>query len=398
VLERDDRLWSFPGGDGDGLLNVEWVDIHSAEPVEGGLPATGGSNLTFVVAGHPRRLLAIDREDSVVFVFDRSKKSWRRIVSTTHFNAELPQFAWSVYAFGDGFAFAGADGPLVARLDALGTGIEFEPCKSEGAIPVSGPGQLDNHILFLCFDRKKGFVVASYDLKTRTWLKNLVVSDAPEAVSAVSDVFAAPVIKPPILYWVSKSGYFALRAAGGKFEVIWKAWTGGFVPELQIRPIWTQTKLWQFGALGDGQTRFEALVTRGATASHNVDATHLTAGECSFTSGGMYATPWDDTPAQPDAKGGSFFMPICGLSGLTALVADFSIDPGSQRVDPAEILQQDASYKPARLRIYKPGSGSLDLKQTLRVGNILQLQAAVFDGHLIVYDTIYGSISAWKIN
>lgn len=399
AFASSDRLWSYPGGEGDGLLNVESVDIRAvSEPVDGGFPSPEAQNLIFVVAGQPRRLLAIDRYDSNIFVFNREKRSWRNCASTILCNYELPTWSWSIVATNEGFALAGTTGPIFARLNALGNAVIAEPSAGGDSVMMAGPGRLDSQILFLCL-REDGLAVIAYSPQKKEWSKRVPVKGAPASLNAQTGAFAAPSARSNTLFWTGPTGYVAVRAKGGELEAFWKVWSQDFEPQCQIRPLWAQNSLWQFGVRGKGVPQFEQLVFHAQARTNEVSAVHLTAGECSFTSGMKhYVMPWDETSAMSVGNNDSFLMPICGLAGLSAIVADCGFDPNNRRVNPGELLVSNATPRPASLRIHKPGTGSIDLRRVIKIGSLLQLQALVFDGLLLVYDSEYGIFASWKIS
>ena len=110
-----------------------------------------------------------------------------------------------------------------------------------------------------------------------------------------------------------------------------------------------------------------------------------------------YAVPWDESTEQTLGGGDSFLMPVCGIAGLGALVADCGFDPNSIRVNPYELLDPDAAPRPAKLLVLQNDCQQLDLRRTVRLKSLTQLQCAVFDGKLLVYDRISGAIEAWDI-
>jgi hypothetical protein len=111
----------------------------------------------------------------------------------------------------------------------------------------------------------------------------------------------------------------------------------------------------------------------------------------------LYVTPWDEGSSRTLGSGDSFLAPICGLKGLSALVADCGFDPAFRRFNPGELLQPNAPAWPARLLVQKAVGRPLDLKRSIKLSNLAQLQCVVFDGSLLVYDNKHGTIEAWKI-
>lgn len=390
-----DRLWSYPGPDGDGLLNAETVEIKTISGLANPQPdAPSGNDLTLVVAGRPRRLFAFDRESSEVQVYNRQTHRWRDFPSNADFHSALPLSSWTIQAFDDGFALAGRDGFLIGKLDALGLGIDFTASPKDMGAPVGGPTMLAERLAFLSRAGNGALMVVAYDPKTRTWTKQCEV--ASDAGLPADDNFAAPVTKGYATYWAGTKGYVAVRAAANAWDAGWRPWSSGFVPELQIRPIWTKNLFWQLGAVG-GNACFELFSRSGPQRTQSdISGPHLTAGEFSFASGMMiYATPWDPNTAQTiRVNNDSFLMPITGLKGQDAVVADCGYDPANMRFSPDELLG-NGDPKLAQLQVYRPGR-TISLNKAIRISNILQLQAVVFDGQLMIYDRDGACIYAWK--
>jgi hypothetical protein len=388
-----DRLWSFPGPDGDGLLNAESVEIGaiSSAPQP---DSPNGNDLTLIVAGRPRRLFAFDRSSSEVQVYNRQSRSWRDFPSNADFHSTLPLWSWTVLSFDGGFALAGHDSFLIGELDAFGLGIDFAASPKDLGTPLGGPAILADRLAFLSLAENGALIVVAYDPRRKSWTKECEVTSAAGCSSG--DYFAAPVTKAFGTYWASTKGYVALRAAANAWDAVWRPWNDGFVPELQVRPLWTKSAFWQLGALG-GNASFEQFARIGEQRSQsNISGPHLTAGECSFSSGmTIYVTPWDPNSSQTiRANSDSFLMPITGLRGLDAVVADCGYDPGNMRLDPSELFR-NGDPKLAQLLIYKSGR-LINLNQAIRISNVLQLQAVVFDGQLMIYDRDGACIYAWK--
>jgi hypothetical protein len=388
-----DQPWSFPGPDGDGLLNTERVEIASVSDPLPPLAAPEASDLIFLVAGTPRRLLAIDRSDSILFVYNRYTGAWREISSATRFDVSLPRFSWSVAAFEGGFAFPGNDSLLVAKLDGLGTTLEIARGPKRMGAPTAGPTRLSNRLVFLTTSGDGRLMVVSQDLQAGSWTKACDVS----AVPSEPQIFAAPVTKTLNVFWAGIAGYVALRTGEGKWEASWSQWPDGFEPELRVRPIWTRNAFWQLGSRG-GNAQFQELARGRQGLTHDeISGPHLTAGECSFASGMMlYVTPWDPDPSLSRtilANNDSFLMPIIGLKGLDALVADCS-----PRFSPGELLQERGVAQPAKIHLFRSGGRQplVDMKRSISIANVMQLQAVLFDSRLLIYDSRNKCIHAWK--
>lgn len=389
-------LWSYPGPDGDGLLNTERVDIVKVSaPSSEAYPPPEAPNLTLVVAGTPRRLLAIDREHSRVFAFARDSRTWRSLNSEIEFDLNLRKWSWAVPAFDGGIALVTECGPALVNLNALGSGLVVKTPPEAGRC-LAGPGMFDDRILFLC-DKDGAPSVVGFDMRAQTWSAPEPVKNAPSIHDG--DTFAAPAAPKAsqTLFWVGRRGYISVRALPGKLDVIWRDWPNGFEPELQLRPIWTANSLWQFGAAA-GQLQFVKIALRGEQIANNVEATHLTAGECSYTSGmRVYSTPWDEEHAQNVGSGDSFYMPVCGLYGVSAVVADCGFDINNRRVNPDELLQDNAQRRPAKLRIHRRVSAPVELQRSPSISSLQQLQAVVFDGNLLIYNSGNNTIDSWAI-
>ncbi|MBI1329140.1 MAG: hypothetical protein GC166_04455 [Alphaproteobacteria bacterium] len=398
IFGCNDRLWSFPGPDGDGLLNAESVTIHRVSvPIDGGLPAPEARGLTFFVAGTPPRLMAIERNTSTVYVFNRQTRNWRGIVVERDFDSGLPDWSWSIHAFRNGFALAGAHAPLIATLDTTGTDLKFSsPPHVSGGL-VSGAAGVERFIFFLHRHGETGLEILVYDTRSGEWTLRAPVTNTPGGLP--DDLaFAAHVWKDPTLFWASPYGYVAMRVARNGVEAEWRTWASEFKPQLAIRPLWAQQGFWQFGNWDGQRLLFQCLAFKGGHRLNEVFATHLTAGECTFTSGmKRYAVPWDESTAQTLGRGDSFLMPICGIAGLGALIADCGFDPNLNRVNPYELLEPNAPLKPAKLLVLQNDGRLLDLNRTMRVGSLTQLQCIVFGGQLLVYDRESGIIEAWDI-
>lgn len=396
-IGEQEQLWSYPGAEGDGLLNTERFDIASvSSPFTDVFRAPEAPRLTLIVAGQPRRLLAIDREGSQVFAFNREKKDWYNYVSHTHFDSEMPKWSWAVLALEKGFALPILGGPATVRLDSIGAGLEVERPKIDSADCIAGPASLNASVLYLCRVGGKP-VIVTYDAKTGTWSDTIAVNGAPDINDDMW--FAAPVTRNNNLYWAGTSGYVSVRAAPSGLETKWRVWPDGFVPELRIRPIWvmSEASLWQFGATGK-QLQFARIAWGGGVTVHPVETTHLTAGECSYTSGmQVYSMPWDEEQRQMAGQGDSFLLPVCGLAGVSAIVADCGFGSANTRVNPAELLEDGATPKPARLRVHRRGSPPVDLGRSPGISGIDQLQAIIFDRTLLIYDSRRNSIDAWTI-
>jgi hypothetical protein len=404
IPDASETLWSFPGGAGDGLLNVESVEIKdTGEKDDYSMCAPEGSDLSFVVAGKPRRLFAIDRNNSNVFVFDRVRMSWRTLTPHHDFDSEIPQWALAVSAFDAGFIVPGVRGPLIIGLEKFGTALAITEVRPLPGPLVGCPGILKEHASSVahCLVRSGNAIAhLCYDTKSGRWEQPAAIDGMPAGVG-VDDYFSAPVCRSEqrMLFWCGKKGYVALRCLdGGKREIKWRSWKADFVPELRIRPLWANNAIWQFGFAPDGQPLFHELKRAGEAAVNSVDATHLTAGEYSFTCGmQVYSTPWQESSSRKvcNTDSLSFYMPICGLKGRSALVADCSMD--QNRVDPWELLRDEAEAKPARLLIYRENGGPIDLKHTVQLARIDQLHPIVFDGHLIMYDRLSNGFTRWKL-
>lgn len=392
-------LWSFPGADGDGLLNTERVNIEKVSaPSTETYPVPDAPNLILVVAGSPRRLLAVDREHSVVYAFNRQEKAWRTFSSDVHFDLALPKWSWTLPAFNGGVALVTEGGPAVAALDSLGRElVVYLPQLGAGRC-LAGPAQYEGGLLFLCASGSK-LTVVQYDPRSGLW-DTPFEADYPHNL-APDEVFAAPVAEKrgdrvDTLYWAGQRGYLALHVAK-PLEIKWRDWPLGFMPELGLRPMRVSNALWQFGSTA-GQLQFVKIAYRSEQVQKDVEATHLTAGDCSYTSGmRVYTTPWEEAQAQRFSDGDSFYMPLCGLAGISAVVADCGFDINNRRFNPGELLQESAIPRPARLRIHRRGEPPVDLARTPLVASLYQLQAIVFDGNLLVYDSAVNLISSWEI-
>lgn len=396
IFPNNDLLWSYPGPEGDGLLNTEAVEIRRIGDSVTTLPKPSAKDPTFAVAGNPRRLFAIDREHAVVHLYNRQTGAWREFASDFDFAVRLPRWSWSVAALENGLAFAGDDRPLIVRLDSTGTKlIAVVPPDSIAAEPVAGPIVSMDRVVFLCGGNDGRLWLISYNPKSDRWENEGAVAGAPALGGKAR--FAAPCAKQRAAFWASPDGYVALRAGSQSLEAVWRSWSPNFEPELQIRPIWTKSSFWQFGVCGR-EPRFEELSRIGEQRFHaEIDGPHLTAGEISFASGmTVYATPWEPESSQTVGNNDSFLMPILGLRGMDALVADCGFDPANRRLNPGELLDPMAAAKPAQLRIFRAGQPWLNLRPAVRIANLLQLQAIVFDGHSLIYDSAGETIYAWK--
>jgi hypothetical protein len=394
MFPAENLLWSYPGPEGDGLLNTEAIEIRRLFDPVTTLPKPPGKNPIFAVAGKPRRLFAVDREHSIVQVYNRQRGAWREFASDFDFAVTLPRSSWSIVALDNGFAFAGEDRPLVAALDVTGTKLDIVHPPGVPHAPLAGPILLTEKVLFLCVGDGDALSLVSWNPKSRAWTEE---SDVAATGAHRGIAFAAPCGKQRMAFWASREGYVAARAGSQSLEAVWRDWSSGFEPELQIRPIWTKSSFWQFGVCG-GEPRFEELSRIGDQRFHDeIDGPHLTAGECSFASGmTIYATPWEPESSQTIGNNDSFLMPILGLRGMDALVADCGFDPNNRRFNPSSLLAPNAVAKPAQIRVYRSGGPWLDLRPAIRISSLLQLQAVVFDGRLLIYDSDGETIYAWK--
>jgi hypothetical protein len=402
MLNDDNALWSFPGGAGDGLLNVEFLAINAVgDPDDALMPAPEGDDLSFVVAGKPRRLFGIDRSNSNVFVFNRVERRWRTLTADRHFDIEMPRWSWAVLAFDGGFVVPGVDGPLVVRLTELGTALAVsEPSPRSGPL-IGSPGML-NGVIHCLVRTDTGVARLGYDTRDARWQAPELIAGAPVG-DTKDDYFSAPVGRDTTqntLFWGGRKGYVALQYFGGRYEAVWRPWAEDFTPELRIRPLWVDTEksMWQVGLAPGGHPQFHKFAMRGAAPAMPVNATHLTAGECSFASGmQVYEVPWREETGRLVCRTQSlsFYMPICGLKGVSALVADCSVD--TRRVNPWELLQEYAVPMPARLLVYRRDASPLDMGRTINLANIDQLHPIVFDRVLMVYDRLWNTITSWKL-
>lgn len=395
-----DAPWSYPGPDGDGLLNAESIEIRTIpEPLATQPDAPAGDDVVLVVAGSPRRLFALDRANSQVQVYNRQTRAWRDFPSSADFHATSPLWSWAVHAFSDGFALAGHDCFLVGRLDAMGLAVGFEVSPKEFGAPLGGPGILAEKLAFLCVTENGALSVISYDIKQRAWARECEVSGTPARFGPEA-YFAAPVTTKQFGgFWATTGGYVALRAAQNAWDAVWRPWKDGFVPELQMRPMWVKKNaFWQYGLIA-GNPSFEQLARSGEQRNRSdISGPHLTAGECSFSSGmATYGTPWEPNTATTIlANNDSFLMPITGLKGADAVVANCGFDPNNMRFNPSSLLG-DTTPKLAQLQLYR-SQHLVNLNRTIRLSSLSQLQAVVFDGQLMIYDRDGACIYAWKID
>lgn len=386
-------LWSFPGAEGDGLPNTERMAINRVSaPFNDLYKAPEAPDLTLVVAGSPRRLLAIDRIDSHVFAFDRQKKDWHLYIADVHFDADLPKWSWAVLALAKGFAMPTTHGPAIVSLNAIGSALEIDTPDFGSGTCLAGPVGLGDNVLFLCcIDRKPAIV--TYNAARGTWDENMSLP----AEAWAGERFAAPVARTSNVYWPGERGYIVAHEQSGGFQTARRQWPEGFEPELRIRPIWVNTNFWQFG-ISAGQPQFAKLALRGDADWQNVENIHVTAGECSYTAGmRVYSAPWEEEQVQQVGSGDSFFLPICGLKGVSAIVADCGFDRNNRRASPGELLVKGTPKKPARLCIHRRGSPPVDLGRSPGLSSIDQLQAIVFERHLLIYDAGSNRIDAWTI-
>jgi hypothetical protein len=392
MFAASDEPWSYPGPDGDGLLNTERIEIVSVSEPLPPMAAPLAANFTLVIAGTPRRLLAIDREAPAVSVFNRETETWRDISSPIAFDTRLPRTSWSVAVFDDRFAIAGREALLVVKLDRLGTDLDIVRAPKRVGMAVTGPIRMSDKLVFLT-TIDGSLSVVSHNPRDGSWSKECDVTGVPEGQGEA--FLAAPVSKGFNAFWAGATGYVGLRAGAGKWEASWSPWSPDFVPELQVRPIWTRNAFWQLGSR-HGNSAFQELARGRQGGVHDeISGPHLTAGECSFASGMIICvTPWEPALTQTVlSNNDSFLLPIIGLKGLDALVADCS-----PRLNPGELLQPGAIAQLAALKLYRSGGGGplLDLRLSIPVADATQLQAVVFDDRLFVYDSRNKCIHAWK--
>lgn len=356
------------------------------------------ATLSFVVAGTPSRLFALDHSRGYFYRWvegPESRVDGGRWAEHLRFDlgAGLPRWSWAAAASSSGLALPARSGPVWVSLlpDRPSVSVTFDDKRVEACL--GGAARVGSIVAVPV--RRAGTLALA--LWTGTAWTVLDVFGANAA--AAQAVFAVPVTQKDDAHWVGEAGQLYLSNTAEGVSAYFLPWGEGFLPISGARPLLTADgTFYQMGRVNADTVKWEML--RGPnTPPGQFDAKGLalSCGTSVFQNGKRYARPWEkDDPLSEYICQDEFIMPLLGLDDNCYLLA-FCPERRTLTSFVDTAASEIQAKKPLRLYYSDGTRRKEDMKKLINARNAWDVVCFIFSGHLFVYSACDNVGWRWRL-
>lgn len=391
------EAWSSPAGGARGLPPPSCRGTPDPA-ARGELPMPGPSQLDFIVAGTPPRLLAIDHTTGRLHAWKDAPSGsfadgrWTELARLPD-GSTLPRWSWAAAASAAAVVLPMDTGPL--RLVPRPHGAEV--VRPDAGLRISrsagGAAAVGEHVLVPVV-AQAALGVAAWSPRSGSWSLMLVDGAGPEAAG---EVFAAPSANDIEAFWPGAHGRLFARAEDGRVRCDYRPWRDGWQPMRAVRPVLSPNGVFhQLGRIGVGQS-YEALLPPGTTPQRREHPRFVTSyGRNSFAGMARHAEPWEARRIEYRdlADPAAFLVPLLAFDDDRVLAA--SCSPRNALRPFIETGEGGASTE---CRIVMAGSSVVpdDLRLTLRARHVWELVPFVYRNTLFIYEVPGNRCFHWPL-
>lgn len=310
-----DELWCAPYGTAEGLSSFKLGKAPDpASRADMLLP--DHTTLSFVVAGYPSRLFALDHSKGHLYRWIDGPENqpeggrWAQHLRID-LGPGLPRWSWGAAAFRSGIALPGGGGPVWVSL---------RPDKQSAAV-LSDDSQVEACLggIALLGNMAIAPIRHGGKLAIAVWTEDGSHWETREVVGAPSSeaIFAVPVTHKDDAHWVGEDGRLFISRTASGLRAEFLPWTDGFSPVTGVRPILTADgNFYQMGRVGTDVVKWEMLRPSSTPASiFEARGLALSCGKSIFQNGKRYALPWEKSEPLTEYifDDDEFILPLIGL-------------------------------------------------------------------------------------
>jgi hypothetical protein len=360
--------------------------------------------LSFVVAGTPPRLFAIDLQTGWLHERTGARTSpaggWAQR-QRLKLQPGMPRWQFCAAALPNGFALPGEAGPIWVTAEAAQPIAVMPAPQSLGLAGSRAGAAVLRGGVAIPVSSQAGFSVALRSPEG-IWHVAPVEGGAPRP----GEWLAVPVTHGGDAIWCGSSGMLHVRAdAVADVTAVWRAWRPGLQPLLGVRPIIAPDgTLHQLARAGADDLVWEYLAPPGGPAARRAaDGIWLSVGQAAFREGRSRRLPWDGvTRLEFTLDDGEFLLPLLGLTAqhfVLAICQDRdSLLAFIGAEDPTAGEAQDAAQtRRCRLMFSLATRRLLPLGRAMEAARASDLVSCVFRDRLYVYAASSNQCSSWAL-